>query len=54
MLWQTMPSLMAEYDLIIRNRGLLNSKITLFVFTSAPNVVFCKIDQNIDEKIQHL
>lgn len=48
-----MPSLMAEYDLIIRNRGLLNSKIT-FVFTSAPNVVFCKIEQNIDEKIQHL
>lgn len=53
MLWQTMPSLMAEYDLIIRNRGLLNSKIT-FVFTSAPNVVFCKIELNIDEKIQHL
>lgn len=48
-----MPSLMAEYDLIIRNRGLLNSKI-IFVFTSAPNVVFCKIEQNIDEKIQHL
>lgn len=53
MLWQTMPSLMAEYDLITRNRGLLNSKIT-FVFKSAPNVVFCKIEQNRDEEIQHL